>query len=284
MSQLSALNEILGITEIPYLTKSRALPFLKWAGGKRSIIPQISIYLPKTFNDYYEPFIGGGAVFFALESRIKHHAHLSDVNRELMLTYKVVQTDCENLIEALQAHKEKHCAEYYKKIREQHENKDPIKLAARFIYLNKTCFNGLYRVNSGGRFNVPMGKYTNPGICDEVNLRAASEVLKTAFLSFGAFNRIEPNKGDFIYCDPPYHGTFTDYSAGGFDDEKQKALKDAADSWVRSGALVMLSNSDTPFIRKLYKGYNIVEVSAPRSINCKVEGRENAVELLITSY
>ncbi len=284
MNQLAALDEMLGITESPYLPKSRALPFVKWAGGKRSIIPQISAHLPETFKDFYEPFLGGGAVFFALESRIKHRAYLSDVNRELMLTYKVVQTDCENLIKALQAHKKKHCAEYYKEVREQHENKDPVKLASRFIYLNKTCFNGLYRVNSSGRFNVPMGRYTNPGICDEVNLRAASEVLKTALLSFGEFNKIEPAKTDFVYCDPPYHGTFADYAAGGFDDEKQKALKDAADGWVRNGALVMLSNSDTPFIRKLYKGYKIVEVSAPRNINCKVDGRENAVELLITSY
>jgi len=268
----------------PYLTKSRALPFLKWAGGKRSIIPQISVHLPDSFKNYYEPFLGGGAVYFALESRIKHLAYLSDVNRELMLTYKVVQTDCENLIIALQAHKKKHSAEYYKKVREQHENTDPVKLAARFIYLNKTCFNGLYRVNSSGRFNVPMGKYVNPGICDEVNLRAASEVLKTTSLTFGAFNKIEPKQNDFVYCDPPYHGTFTDYSAGGFDDEKQRALRDAADGWVRNGALVMLSNSDTPFIRKLYKGYNIAEVSAPRNINCKVDGRENATELLITSY
>lgn len=284
MNQLAMLDEIINITEPPYLPKSRALPFLKWAGGKRSIIPQISAHLPDSFKDYYEPFLGGGAVYFALESRIKHRAHLSDVNRELMLTYKVVQTDCENLIKELLAHKKKHSAEYYKKIREQHGNKDPIKLAARFIYLNKTCFNGLYRVNSSGRFNVPMGRYTNPGICDEVNLRAASAVLKTALLSFGAFNKIEPGKNDFVYCDPPYHGTFTDYAAGGFDDDKQKALKDAADSWVSDGALVMLSNSDTPFIRKIYKGYKFVEVSAPRNINCKVEGRENATELLITSY
>lgn len=272
------------VEKISTLSTSRILPFLKWAGGKRSIIPQISAHLPDSFKDYYEPFLGGGAVFFALENHIKHRTHLSDANMELILTYEVVQNDCENLIDVLQYHKKKHSAEYYKKVREQHENKDLVKLAARFIYLNKTCFNGLYRVNSSGRFNVPMGRYANPGICDEENLRAVSEVLKTTSLTFGEFNKIKPGKDDFVYCDPPYHGTFTGYTASRFDDEKQEALKDAVDNWVCNGALLMLSNSDTPFIRKLYKGYNVVEVSAPRNINCKTDERKNCVELIIINY
>ncbi len=284
MNGLALLDQMLEITEQPYLPKSRTLPFIKWAGGKRSIIPQISKRLPEKFNSYYEPFLGGGAVFFAIESRIGRVAKLSDVNRELMLTYKMVQTECENLITELEAHKKKHSPVHYKKIREQHGNKDPVKLAARFIYLNKTCFNGLYRVNSSGRFNVPIGRYTNPAICDADNLRLAAETLKKADLSFGDFSRIEPGKDDLVYCDPPYHGTFTDYIAGGFGDEQQKQLKLAADGWRNEGAHVVLSNSDTPFIRSLYKGYQISEVSAPRNINCKAEGRENAIELLITSH
>lgn len=284
MNNLALLDEFIAVTEAPYLPKSRALPFLKWAGGKRAIIPEISAHLPSEFNDYFEPFVGGGAVFFAIESRIKHRAYLSDVNRELMLTYKVIQKDCENLIDALKIHKKKHDAEYYKKIREQHEHTDPVKLAARFIYLNKTCFNGLYRVNSSGRFNVPIGSYKNPNICDEENLRAVSLVLKITQLTFGEFTKLNPESGDFIYCDPPYHGTFTHYSSGGFDDDRQRELKSCADQWRDLGAKVMLSNSDTPLIRKLFKGYKIHEVSAPRNINCKADGRENTTELLITSY
>ena len=266
------------------LPKSQISPFLKWVGGKRSIIPQINVFLPKEFVDYYEPFLGGGSVFFALEHRIKHQAYLSDANRDLILTYKAVKNDYENLINELQVHKEKHSVEYYKKIRDQHENKDHVKRSARFIYLNKTCFNGLYRVNKSGRFNVPIGSYANPVIYNEDNLRTASEKLRKASLSFGGFDKIKPAKNDFVYCDPPYHGTFTKYTADRFDDEKQKHLKDTIDGWVRNGALVMLSNSDTPLIRSLYKDYRISEISAPRSLNCKADGRKNVMELLITSH
>lgn len=283
--ELEGLDNIIRMTESPYFNKARALPFLKWAGGKRAIVPEIRVHMPNSFNNYYEPFVGGGAVFFAIESIIQGKAFLSDINTELMITYKVVASKVEELIKELEIHQNKHSAEYYKKVRDDSKSTDPVKVAARFIYLNKTCFNGLYRVNSGGKFNVPMGRYANPTICDAENLRKASKVLQGASLDFGNFSNITgvSNK-DFIYCDPPYHQTFTDYIAGGFNDDKQKELKKFADICKGRGAYIMLSNSDTPFIRELYKDYYIYEVSAPRSINCKVEGRNNTVELLITSY
>lgn len=283
MNNQMLLDSLITTTQAPYLDKARAMPFLKWAGGKRSIIPNIVSVLPSTFGDYYEPFLGGGALFFTLEKKAQH-SHLSDINAELMLTYRTIQEDLEPLLEVLKLHKKNHSSSYYKKIREQYANTDPIRVAARFIYLNKTCFNGLYRVNKAGKFNVPMGRYENPTICDESNLRSVNKVLQGVTLLYQSFKDVEVSKGSLIYCDPPYHGAFTDYIAGGFGDSEQKKLKDMADLWRESGAFVVLSNSDTPFVRKLYSGYCFHEVSAPRSINCKAAKRNNVTELLITSY
>ena len=264
----------------------RARPFLKWAGGKRRLVPEIVRLLPDTINTYWEPFLGGGAVFFALDSRIRD-ARLSDVNAALALTYQTVRNRLEALLGRLQEHEAAHSdMTYYYKVREAATSPYAVEVAARFIYLNKTCYNGLYRVNKRGRFNVPRGAYKNPAICDADNLRAASEVLQKALLWHGDFRTVEPSLGDFIYCDPPYDGAFASYAAGGFGEPEQRRLRDAALRWQKLGASVMLSNADTPLIRSLYPepAFAVYPVSAPRNINCKGNGRGPAAELLITAY
>lgn len=278
------LETVLSHTD--HLGRARAYPFLKWAGGKRALVPEIARLAPGSFGNYYEPFLGGGAVFFALDSRIRN-AYLSDVNSELIITYRMVQRRARLLIERLASHEKKHSRiRYYYKVREQHSHKQAVDVAARFIYLNKTCFNGLYRVNKSGLFNVPKGSYKNPAICDEANLRAVSGVLRKASLLIRDFGKLTPSDGDFVYCDPPYDGTFTAYDAGGFGEDDQHRLRDAVEHWRAAGAKVLLSNSDTPLIRRLYraKHFKLHEVQAPRNINCKSNGRTPAAELLIKSY
>ena len=268
-------------TEDRHLSQTRAYPFLKWAGGKRAVIHEIARVLPDTFNTYYEPFLGGGAVFFGLDGCIRE-AYLSDLNAELMLTYRMLQKSPAALIEQLKEHRKKHSAKYYSRVREKgHVEQDPIKVAARFIYLNKTCYNGLYRVNRAGKFNVPMGSYKNPKIYDEDNLYAVSEVLQKATLRFHSFTKIQPGAGDLVYCDPPYDETFTAYTNGRFVSSDQIALKNACDGWRAKGAHVIVSSSDTELIRKTWQGYRITEITAPRNISCKGDGRNRVTELLI---
>lgn len=247
------------------LPKGKASPFVKWAGGKRSIIPIISEYLPPSIETYHEPFVGGGAVFFAFEDRIKN-ATLADLNEELVIAYRAISQRTDEVITALEKHAEKHNTKgYYTQVRDKQKPKDPVAITARFLYLNKTCFNGLYRVNKSGKFNVPQGKYKNPKICDPLNLKNVAKVLQKATIRVGQFDEtIFPNSGDFIYCDPPYDGTFAGYQAEGFGDIDQERLKDSVDEWTKQGASVMLSNSDTPFIRKLYKDYSIHSITAYR--------------------
>jgi DNA adenine methylase len=261
-----------------------ATPFVKWAGGKRSLVPDIAKLMPPTFDYYWEPFVGGGAVFFALGSSAAE-THLSDLNLDLMITYKVVQQDPESLIEHLEQHAERHSRDHYYSVRDEHYQSDPVRLAARFIYLNKTSYNGLYRVNKAGRYNVPMGSYEDPGICDAENLRAASSALQEATVRAGSFlaPHVNPRAGDVVYCDPPYDGTFTGYTGAGFGNAEQTALRDRARVWANAGAHVVLSNSDTPFIRALYQSWTLVEVQAPRNINSNGAGRSKVNELLIVN-
>ena len=283
---MATFKEILTFTPQPYLPRARAHPFVKWAGGKRSVVPEIAQRLPATFETYWEPFTGGGAVFFAFDGRITK-AQLSDINAELMLTYKVVRDHVEDLIVALEGHAEQHeRASYYTQVRKQYKFTDPVPVAARFIYLNRTCFNGLYRVNQEGQFNVPKGLYTNPTICDADALRHASTVLEKATLRFGSFERATPEAGDFLYCDPPYDGAGVAYSPHGFADDQQRALRDTVLRWAHYGAQVMVSNADTPRIRQLYADdvFTLHSVSAPRNINCDGSGRGKVAELIITSY
>lgn len=273
-----------GVGEV--LPEGKVLPFVKWAGGKRSIIDKIREYLPPSIETYHEPFVGGGAVFFAFQHVIKR-AILADLNEELILAYDIVANHTENLIKSLRIHESNHSIEdgYYLKIRDGEAPEDALDRVSRFLYLNKTCYNGLYRVNKSGKFNVPEGKYTNPKICDEVNLRNVSDVLKKAEIKVGQFDKtISPQKDDFVYCDPPYDGTFSGYQSDGFGNADQRRLKEAMDAWTEQGALVMISNSDTPFIRELYKGYNIHAITAQRHISSDSDTRGQVSEVLITNY
>ena len=279
----AAFNRVLEHTSVKYLDRARAHPFIKWAGGKRAIIPDIFNVLPNTFGRYWEPFVGGGAVFFALDSRIRS-ASLSDVNLDLVITYKMIQTRPDDIIEALRVHARKHSRAHYARVRNKmHDEQDPVLLAARFVYLNKTCFNGLYRVNKSGRFNVPLGRHANPTICDGDNIRSASDVLAKATIAAQPFHTIEPRPGDLVYCDPPYAGTFTGYTGEGFSPVDQKALRDCCLLWRSAGVHVIVSNSNAELIQRLYKDFTLHPVSAPRSINSDGHGRGKTSDLLIVA-
>ena len=285
-------NRGLKHTERPHFEKAPAAPFLKWAGGKRSLIPSLAPYFPDRIDTYWEPFVGGGAVFFTFANRIKR-AWLSDTNEDLLITYRMVQTDVDALIERLQEHARRHRQHkgreyadgktYYQHVRAT-EPTEPLEVAARFIYLNKTCYNGLYRVNKSGQFNVPEGRYADPGICNAERLRQASGALAKVTLRLGDFARVvAPRDGDLIYCDPPYDGCFTGYQADGFRGDSQARLQDAAMRWKATGAAVVLSNADTAAMRQLYDGWHIRNAAAPRNINSKGNGRGAAAELIITN-
>ena len=260
-------------------------PFIKWAGGKRTLIPNILNLLPDNIHTYWEPFVGGGAVFFALNNKFEN-TQLSDINAELILTYKSIQEYPEQLIELLTEHAKQHSnINYYYEVRQTY-SECPIKIAARFIYLNKTCYNGLYRVNKQGKFNVPRGSYKNPTICDIDNIQATSKALQKTTISLQDFECITPSSGDFIYCDPPYDGTFNSYTPNGFNVSEQKRLRDKALYWNKLGANVMISNAETKLIYELYSDppFRISKVSASRNINCKGSKRGPVDELLITTY
>lgn len=268
----------------------QAHPFCKWAGGKTALLPEILPRLPAKINTYYEPFVGGGAVFFALaaEKRFKR-AVLGDANEELIGTYAAIKEEVEAVIRNLQRSAEEHSKGYYYAVRAS-APRHPAARAARMIYLNRTCFNGLYRVNKSGGFNVPFGDYENPTICDEENLRAVSSVLQDVPFLPGDFVRstMRAKRGDAVYFDPPYvpasdTASFTAYTKGGFGPAEQERLRDVVLRLSKSGVHVLLSNSDTPSVRKLYaKGFKIEEVSAPRRINSKGGKRGNVGELLIS--
>ncbi len=285
-SNIVPFEHVLAPTQRPCLDRPPAAPFVKWAGGKRALIPDIAPLFPETVSIYWEPFVGGGAVFFTFADRIER-AVLSDSNEELVIAYQTVKNRVDDLINALRAHERGHKDDsgYYARVRKQEPVK-ALEIAARFIYLNKTCFNGLYRVNKAGKFNVPKGSYKNPDICNADRLRAASKVLSKATIRVGDFDRVmQPGAGDFVYCDPPYDDCFTLYQAGGFSGDDQVRLRNAANGWVQDGANVLLSNSDTPRIRGLYgDGWTQHKAEAPRRINSDSEGRGAAAELLIASY
>ncbi len=280
-------------------TSSIAHPFVKWVGGKRGIIQALIDHLPAISPDhtpidrYYEPFTGGGALFFALQQRGQiAHACLSDVNANLITAYRVIQSDPEALIAALTIHAKKHSETHYYKIRQQHTLTDPIAQAARLLYLNRTCYNGLYRVNRRGEFNVPMGRYKNPNIIQAENIRACHRVLQEVTIDHHPFAEVAPPDGDrcFLYFDPPYHpsddGSFTGYSKLGFTAEDQTRLRDFALDLHQRGHYVMLSNSNAALIRELYAQapFRVFEINAPRLVNCKSSRRQAVGEVLITTY
>ena len=282
-----------GIDSFPGMIKIQVnpKPFLKWVGGKRQLLDSLNQRLPNMIARYHEPFLGGGALFFDLAAcgKIKK-AFLSDVNAELINAYAVVRDHVEALIFGLQnkTYSEK---EFYRIRALKPAELTAIERAARLIYLNKTCYNGLYRVNSRGEYNVPYGRYKNPKICDAENLRACSNALKFADLACRSFESIKSRakKGDFIYFDPPYHpvsqtSNFSSYSRGGFEESDQKKLGEIFSKLSEKGCRVILSNSHSKFTRELFAGWDIETVKASRAVNSKASGRGTVKEILVRNY
>jgi DNA adenine methylase len=279
-------------------------PFVKWAGGKTQILPQLYSLVPSKFERYFEPFLGGGALFFYLISNKNRQfsAYISDINPELISVYVAIKNNVEKLIILLTQHKieYKKCPkEYYNKLRENYNLgscPDRIERAAQFITLNRTCFNGLYRVNGKGLFNVPRGKYVNPSICDSNNLRNVSYALRNCKVTIkpGDYKEIlleNAKEGDFIYLDPPYSPVsstayFTNYTNNGFSYNEQKKLAEVFRQLHEIKCKVMLTNSNTPLVRELYAPFarNTIEVNSKRAINCKASKREGHSDLIIRNY
>ena len=252
------------LEDVQKLINAKPKPFAKWVGGKRQLLRQfreLGLYPPEDFNPitntYYEPFVGGGAVFFDL---LPKNAELSDLNNELVTTYNVIKNKVDELIQSLQKHV--YDKEYYLEVRSKKvEDLSDVEIASRFIFLNRTGFNGLYRVNKSGQFNVPFGRYNNPVICDEDNLRRVSDALQDVTITRQDYKNVlkTAESGDFIYLDPPYYpinatSSFTSYTAEGFLEKEQTELRDAFVKLHKMGCFVMLSNSDTPFTNDLYSG------------------------------
>ena len=265
-------------------------PFLKWAGGKGQLLGQMKEYFPDDFGTYYEPFLGGGAVFFSLEPR---KAVLTDLNPELIKVFQIVRDVPNALMAALDRHfPHRKNSNYFYEVRSWNPAElSTVERAARTVFLNKTCYNGLYRVNAQGQFNVPFGKYKNPTLYDRNNLLAASAALTGKIVDEGDYHDIceYPAEGDFVYLDPPYQplsatASFTGYTKGAFDESNQKELSATFRDLDRKGCKVMLSNSATDFVRSLYEGYRLVKVTATRAINCKPGGRGAIDEFLIMNY
>ncbi len=278
-------------------TKSkRSGSFLKWAGGKGRLLAQLETLFPPTrsYQRYFEPFLGGGAVFFHLAAKNSTlESYLSDVNFELVNCYTQVKEAPDELLFGLSSMRnDKH---HFYKVRAQDITKmTELERAVRLIYLNKTCFNGLYRVNRKGQFNVPFGKYKNPRIADDETIKKASNLLTGANLLAAPFDAIAvmAKKGDFVYFDPPYQplsktANFTSYTLTSFGMADQERLAALVCKMTEQGVKIMVSNSDTPEIRALYEnlpGINIVTVSAARAINCHGDKRGVVSELVIRNY
>lgn len=259
-------------------------PFCKWAGGKRRLVPEIVARMPASYGAYHEPFMGGAALFWHLRPPV---AHLSDANERLVRTYRGIRDNVSDVIALLETYT--NTAEFFAAHRAIDVDKlSDVGAAAWFIYLNKTCFNGLYRVNKKGRFNSPFGSYANPAICDAENLIACSEALRGVSIDHCSFVAAEKrvNPGDFCYFDPPYvpasaSANFTSYTADGFGHEEQQALASLARRMRARGVRVMLSNADVPLVRSLYHDFTIDTIMAARAINCDGGKRGKVAEVLI---
>ncbi len=304
MSLAVAVEEPIGImtqSSLGIEAPVAARPFIKWAGGKGQLLPELSQRLPRHFQRYHEPFVGGAALFFHLYNagRLRHGAVLSDYNPELILCYEVIRDDVKALIAALKEHaRHRLDGEYFLQVRAWDRQPDfaqrrPIDRAARTIFLNRTCYNGLYRLNKKGQFNAPFGYYKNPLICDPDNLRVVSAALRDVELrteDFGAVaDRAAP--GDLVYFDPPYvpvsaTASFTHYTGQTFGPDDQRRLADLFDTLMERGIYVMLSNSYTPLSRELYAAHAVSTsiVLASRKINCDGRKRGNVEELIVCGY
>ncbi len=283
-------------------------PFVKWAGGKRGLISTFERkgFFPNKFNDYYEPMVGAGAVFFHIAQNYKPNSCiLSDINPDLIDAYRIIKEQPEDLIREIETIKKEYLksddkSKYYYSHRDEFnklklkENGDLTRKGAVFIFLNKTSFNGLYRVNKSGEFNVPFGKRKNPGIYDEENIKNISKLLKKDELLNLDFEEAVKNasEGDFVYFDPPYvpltkTSSFTSYSKEDFNLEEQKRLARVLNELHERGCLVMESNSGSEIIENIYGEYEdlkLYPVEAPRQISCKADGRKPVKEYVITNY
>jgi len=303
------------------MSKTIAKPFLKWAGGKTQLLDEFKKRIPKEVENgdistFVEPFIGGGAVFFHFNKIFQfEECRIFDINEELILAYRVVQRDVDDLIEYLSNLSEEYLAkdeqgrkEYYNFVRTEFNQSRPSNMknycnswvtrAGQLIFLNKTCFNGLYRVNLKDEFNVPFGRYKNPKILFPDILRADSEILQNTKIHLGDFGKSSRyiTKNSFVYFDPPYRplsntASFTSYSSGGFDDYEQKRLAKFFEKCDAKGAKLMLSNSDPKninpkddFFDELYSKFKIERVPAKRMINCDGKKRGEIKEIIVTNY
>lgn len=262
-----------------------AKPFLKWTGGKSRLLPHILPLAARGYKHYFEPMVGGGGIFFGLEPKV---ASLSDSNEELMTTYHVVRDyflDLLHKLDNLQKQHREYGRDHYDSVRARSPTfMNDLDLAARFIYLNRTCYNGLYRVNANGEFNVPMGRYDKPNICNDKVLLAASKALEHTTLDPGDVVQALSftGQGSFVYIDPPYvpvsaTSNFTSFTVDGFTNEDHVRLRNAALAAYQRGAMVVLSNSDTPFVRELYKTFQMKVIPAARRIYCK--GRKRGIQV-----
>jgi DNA adenine methylase len=266
-------------------TADAGRPFLKWAGGKRQLLPHLLRHAPRKFGRYFEPFVGGGALFFALRPRL---ATLADVNERLIRAYRGVAYSVDDVTRLLRAYP--YDPDFYYRMRAVDIDRGTdAEVAAWFIYLNRTGYNGLYRVNRSNHFNVPFGRYANPTVCDEPTLRACAGALAGKDILVEDFESVATGaqRGDFVYFDPPYvalsaTSSFTSYTSRGFGEAEQVRLRDLARSLKRRGVHVLLSNSSAPFVRDLYAtGFQVLEVPATRMVNSKGGGRGPVDELMI---
>ena len=283
--------------EYSQIVLSEPKPFVKWAGGKRQLMSELEKNFPTKFGTYLEPFLGGGAVMFDLLTK-EHNlkCNVSDLNSDLVLSYVTIRDRLEKLIESLENHSKnyhKDSTGYYYEVRNQ-EPKNQIEKVSRLLFLNKTCFNGLYRVNSKGKFNVPLGRYTNPNIVNKENLQAVSKTLQSGKIKISCrdFSSIikDAKKGDFVYFDPPYQpvsdtANFTSYTHRDFTEDDLERLADLANQLNSKGCNVMLSNSNSKTVKKLFSsGWRIKEIKANRAINSNSQKRTGHKEIIIKNY
>ena len=280
-----------------YEIVSTPKPFVKWAGGKRQLIPILEQNMPKSYGTYFEPFLGGGAVLFHLLSENSNQrCNVSDLNSDLVLTYVTIRDKINELISSLKKHAEKYLKDsksYYYSVRES-KPRSQVEKASRLIFLNRTCFNGLYRVNSKGKFNVPLGRYTNPNIINEENLRAVNHILQSKKVSISCrdFSSIldDAKKDDFVYFDPPYQpvsstANFTSYTNKDFGIKDLERLVELCENLDSKGCKVMFSNSESNQVEQLFsKTWKVSKVQANRAINSDSKKRTGHYELLIKNY
>jgi len=283
--------------EYSQIVLSEPKPFVKWAGGKRQLMSELEKNFPTKFGTYLEPFLGGGAVMFDLLTKERNlKCNVSDLNSDLVLSYVTIRDRLEKLIESLENHSKnyhKDSTGYYYEVRNQ-EPKNQIEKVSRLLFLNKTCFNGLYRVNSKGKFNVPLGRYTNPNIVNKENLQAVSKTLQSGKIKISCrdFSSIikDAKKGDFVYFDPPYQpvsdtANFTSYTHRDFTEDDLERLADLANRLNSKGCNVMLSNSNSKTVKKLFSsGWRIREIKANRAINSNSQKRTGHKEIIIKNY